>query len=269
MRPAAALLLMACSTPPPPGPGGEPSATTETQRHEPTVQSRAVSPAQADGHPERTKPHAAASPASREPWTEGSLHQGLELRASGLRDHASADSTTDIAEALASRRDVDQWLRTVVQQVAAESGMDSDLYRNARETLKRIDAENCSYVESVLQQHGWVRSSVFGRSAAFNAWLLVQHCDARPDFQLQALELMEVAVRDGDARAQDLALLTDRVYVNAGRQQLYGSQGRCTNGSWVPLSIAVDSEVEDRRASVGLQSLQDYASHMSKKCSAY
>jgi hypothetical protein len=42
-----------------------------------------------------------------------------------------------------------------------------------------------------------------------------------------ALHLLESAVRSGDASSRDLAYLTDRVRVEEGRLQVYGTQLEC------------------------------------------
>ena len=57
---------------------------------------------------------------------------------------------------------------------------------------------------------------------------------------------------------ENYALLFDRIQVNAGKPQRFGSQGRCDGQSWVPDVIDSPADVDRRRASVGLEPMRDY-----------
>ena len=72
--------------------------------------------------------------------------------------------------------------------------------------------------------------------------------------------MMRKAAKDGNASPGSLALLEDRVALRQGNRQIYGSQiGRnAETGAFYVLPLADPKNVDDRRASVGLQSLQDY-----------
>jgi hypothetical protein len=98
-----------------------------------------------------------------------------------------------------------------------------------------------------------------GLDGANAAWLLVQHADHDVAFQKDILELMEPLVAQGEAAANDYALLYDRVAINEKRLQRYGSQGRCNAAKqWEPWPIEDAAQVDKRRADVGLQPLDEY-----------
>ncbi len=79
-----------------------------------------------------------------------------------------------------------------------------------------------------------------------------------PAFQQQALELMRAAARAGQADRIELAYLTDRVAVNTGRLQIYGTQITCVDGDIAPAPLVDPEHVDERRAAVGLGPLQEY-----------
>lgn len=56
---------------------------------------------------------------------------------------------------------------------------------------------------------------------------------------------------------RNLAMLTDRVRVNTGRPQLYGTQFRPIGGKHVPLEIEDTEHVDERRAQMGLGTLEE------------
>jgi len=85
--------------------------------------------------------------------------------------------------------------------------------------------------------------------------------------QQQAVELMQPAVEVGQADPTELAYLTDRVAVNLGQPQTYGSQIRCRAGVPAPATPIIDSErVDEVRASVGLGTLDDYYQELAMMC---
>lgn len=69
------------------------------------------------------------------------------------------------------------------------------------------------------------------------AWLLIQHADSDVEFQQYCLELMEREVESGGVAKSDVAFLTDRILVNKGKPQLYGTQFYESKGKLIPMSI--------------------------------
>jgi hypothetical protein len=63
---------------------------------------------------------------------------------------------------------------------------------------------------------------------------------------------LEGAFRRGEAAGQDVALLTDRVRQGEGKLQLYGTQATITDGGLVVDPIENPTELDRRRASLGL-----------------
>ncbi len=64
---------------------------------------------------------------------------------------------------------------------------------------------------------------------------------------------MAVASAAGEASAADLAALTDRVLVNCGVRQMYGTQLQACDGGLAALPLVDPDAVDARRASVGLE----------------
>ncbi|MBK6754037.1 MAG: hypothetical protein IPG69_10680 [Flavobacteriales bacterium] len=68
-----------------------------------------------------------------------------------------------------------------------------------------------------------------------------------------------LAVEEGKLAASSLALLEDRIEMRNGRPQIYGSQVRMANGKSTLWAIRDEETVNERRASVGLGLLEEYA----------
>lgn len=128
--------------------------------------------------------------------------------------------------------------------------------------LEAADASNRGWLRTIVDAHGWPPASRVGREGASQAWLLAQHADGDVDFQERCLGLMRVAVAAGEADPKDLAYLEDRVAVNRGRAQVYGTQFHEVDGELVPQPIEDPARVDERRAAVGLGPLAEYAELM-------
>jgi len=75
------------------------------------------------------------------------------------------------------------------------------------------------------------------------------------------LPTMRAAASKGELAKQSLALVEDRVLTFQDKPQLYGSQYRYNEATGKPefFPIADEAHVDERRASMGLEPLADYA----------
>jgi hypothetical protein len=120
----------------------------------------------------------------------------------------------------------------------------------------QIDFRNTKAMKKIIAQYGWPGETLVGTMGAQAAWLLIQHADHDREFQKQCHRLLEAAVKSGEAQAQHLAYLTDRICVGDGVPQIYGTQ--------LEYPIADQEHVDERRAAMELDSLADYIANSSK-----
>jgi hypothetical protein len=134
---------------------------------------------------------------------------------------------------------------------AFHAAADSEIKVNMR--------SHASWLKALLARIGWFDISRYGEKASMAAWLLVQHSDHDPQWQRQVLEQLGPRVRSGDMQPRYHAYLVDRVEKNAGRPQVYGTQGRCVApGRWEPFETNDPAKVDERRKSVGLDPMDKY-----------
>jgi hypothetical protein len=117
-------------------------------------------------------------------------------------------------------------------------------------------------MKTIVAEQGWPGRSLVGEDGAAAAWLLVQHADLDVDFQERCLTLMEAAVEAGEARPSHWAYLVDRVRVNRKQLQVYGTQFIDRGQGPMPQAIEDQAHVDERRKSVGLGTLAEYAETM-------
>lgn len=131
------------------------------------------------------------------------------------------------------------------------------------EAVAEVDRGNTAWLAGVVERLGWPRSSAVGEDAATAAWVLAQHADDSPDAQLAFHQHMTAAVASGEADPRLLAYLEDRVRINAGRPQLYGTQFISEEtGALRPQPIQDLDALDERRAAVGLEPFAEYEATM-------
>jgi hypothetical protein len=157
-----------------------------------------------------------------------------------------ASQRRDLAVELLHRKVNDQMVRRTPTSLADP------------EAMERVDRDNTAALKRIVAEHGWPGRTLVGEEAAEAAWLLAQHADADQDFQLHALTLLEEAVRQGEATAKQLAYLTDRCLMHAGRPQLYGTQYACGPDGARPHPVVDPDRLDERRAAVGLGPYAEY-----------
>ena len=128
------------------------------------------------------------------------------------------------------------------------------------------DDARTSRLAEIIDEHGWPTRSLVGDDGATAAWLIAQHSDLDVEFQERALELLRQAVDDGEADPTELAYLEDRVALNRGRPQTYGTQIACVDGRAEPAELADPDRVEELREEVGLQPLREYLAELEPAC---
>lgn len=139
-----------------------------------------------------------------------------------------------------------------------EEGDDQELASQVGE----VDQKNTARMQQIINTHGWPGETLVGEDGANAAWLVVQHADKDRPFQKRCLALMAAAGPE-EVSQSNLAYLVDRVRVGEGQPQVYGTQfWTDESGRFGPQPIEDEGLVDERRASVGLESLAEYKKTM-------
>jgi hypothetical protein len=181
------------------------------------------------------------------------LSLDLTLGCNGLVDE-------QLRRELLARREEDQRIRHLASaQADPDTGR---LPAGLGEQWQNVDDDNTRWLAELLASGGWPGRTLVGEEAAQAAWLLAQHADRDPVQQRAFLDALRAAVTQGEASAAQLAYLEDRVRVNAGQSQLYGTQFTITGGKLTPCPIEDPGRLDERRAQAGLEPFADYEARM-------
>lgn len=126
-----------------------------------------------------------------------------------------------------------------------------------KQEVETVDRENTARVRAIIDAQGWPGASIVGRKGSAAAWVLLQHADAAS--LKQYIAIMERAVEAKELDGSLFATSVDRVRIQEGLPQVYGSQFHEVDGTMVPMAIENEAEVDARRAKVGLGPLAEYA----------
>lgn len=125
--------------------------------------------------------------------------------------------------------------------------------------IQEMDQRHLLKLKKIVDNFGWPSISLVGEEAADKMWLLVQHCDSDVVFQRKCLRLLNDAVNKKEALKHHLAYLTDRILVNEGKPQLYGTQILIMKGQVIPRPIEDMANLDKRRKEMGLEPFSEYA----------
>jgi hypothetical protein len=131
--------------------------------------------------------------------------------------------------------------------------------------MQAVDANNTAYLRGLLAEIGWIDANRFGAPTAQAAFLIVQHSGDLP-LMLAALPCIERDMKAGHFDAQPYAMLYDRVQVNLGRKQRYGTQlSGNDKGERFVLPLEDRKRVDEFRKEIGLFPMSKYLSLFGKE----
>ncbi len=114
---------------------------------------------------------------------------------------------------------------------------------------------NNQRLKAVMNQYGFPGFDLVGEKGSNDFWLMAQHCDQDVPFQQRVLKLMKAQLTKHNADSKNYAYLTDRVLLNTGQKQLYGTQltYRSDSCQAIPLPLRDSLAVNKRRKAIGLE----------------
>ncbi len=121
-------------------------------------------------------------------------------------------------------------------------------------------------LKEIFDMHGFVGYDLAGEEGSNNFWVMVQHSDHNLDFQKKVLKKMKIEVDQKNALSSNYGLLVDRVKINSGEKQIYGTQitYNLKTGQAYCKNLADSLHVNKRRASIGLKPLEEYLNSMTE-----
>lgn len=125
---------------------------------------------------------------------------------------------------------------------------------------QELDLSNMAAVEQILDKCGMPTIETAGEKGMSAIWLVIQHDSGEK--RKKYFPMLLEASKKGDIERQEIALMQDRMLMESGEPQLYGSQLFMNpDGSYELHEIKEPTKVDARRAMMNLGPLSEYVDH--------
>ncbi|CAH0251326.1 DUF6624 domain-containing protein [Chryseobacterium sp. Bi04] len=157
-----------------------------------------------------------------------------------------------------------------IDQVAAyiPQGKYANYSREKWNTFKdSVMADNTKKAELLYKKYGYLGIGKVGEKGETQFWAIVQHSDKSVDFQNKVLKSLKKEVSKKNASPDNYALLYDRIKINNGEKQLFGTQVEYRkNGQAKPKIGLIDTiNVDSWRVKYNLEPLKKYLNFMTER----
>lgn len=158
----------------------------------------------------------------------------------------------ELRRAIRKIQDRDQGIRILYLNIKGNS-----LDAAVRDYMRtKVDPDCSEKICWILDEYGWLSEDEVGGEANETLFLGIQHVD---DLKIQTkyLPMLREAVTEGRAEGWQLAFLTDRIRMNQGKKQIYGTQKILSTvpGRSYIIPLEYPEKVDELRKEVGLQPL--------------
>ncbi len=159
----------------------------------------------------------------------------------------------ELVTTLSKMAEVDQYYAGIPQ---GEHEGDWDTWIKIRDSINR---KHQKILQDIIEMYGYPGFDRVGESGESDFWVMVQHSDFDPEWQTSVLLLLKQEVDKNNATPAHYGLLTDRVLVNSGEPQLYGTQRHFNELGQAYIKELQDRKnVNKRRALLGMETLEEY-----------
>lgn len=124
-----------------------------------------------------------------------------------------------------------------------------------------VDEQNRNRLKEIFEDIGFPTKRLVGRDAMYGIFLIIQHADMDKEWQKSQLPNIEKAVKNGDLVGRNYAYLYDRIKVNSGQKQLYGTQFAKVDRAKKIVELADTEDLEqlnERRRAMGMMPIEMY-----------
>lgn len=136
-----------------------------------------------------------------------------------------------------------------------------DVFTAQRDSVSRLHQ---TQITEWFEQYGYLGIEQVGEEGANTFWLVIQHADNNLPFQEKMLAAMKKEVEINNVNKSNYALLEDRINVNTGKKQRFGTQVTYNEkGQAIPKIGLIDSSrVDEYRLAHDLPTLKEYYNGM-------
>lgn len=166
-----------------------------------------------------------------------------------------------LADSLKKMADKDKYVRQRVDSAFKKYGKDSPQWKKAWNRMQLTDKKHNAALKDILAKlNSYPGMDKAGEDGAHYFWVLVLHQDADLAFQRQVLDLMKIAYENHVVEPGDYAYFYDRILVNGGYKQIYGTQVYYDEEKkmYVPHPLMEPATTDEKRAEMQMPPMAEY-----------
>ncbi len=169
-----------------------------------------------------------------------------------------AEWNVKLMEQLKVIRTKDQFNRKKMDSLFQRKGSDRSLLKHYELEQKKLDSLIFIETEEILRNGFPTRKQVGNENEVL--FLVIQHSNLKA--REKYYPLFERAAENGDLNWKALSIMSDRIRVNKGLKQIYGSQiHKDSTGKIVLYPIEDFQNLNKRRLKIGLDPIEEYVSY--------
>lgn len=136
---------------------------------------------------------------------------------------------------------------------------DSPAMKNLMDEWKSVGDADKIQLKTLFKENGFLGCSEVGKQSSHHFLQMVQRFDDDATFQQEVLVEMKKHIDKINANPMEFAYLTDRVNLNQGKPQVYGTQLKINEKgtSYEPKTVIDPPNLNKRRAEVGLGTIEE------------
>jgi len=142
-------------------------------------------------------------------------------------------------------------LRSKVMPTVKEFGFGSPQMDSLDAQILQFDSTSLDFVTSIIDNHGWLSKDDIGEVGNKTLFLVIQHAPEN-SIRKKYFPLLEGSAKKGESELSAMATMIDRILVQDGEHQIYGTQSQMVDGRLQPFPIEDAKDVNKRRKKVGL-----------------
>lgn len=186
---------------------------------------------------------------------------GCKEKTSETKEIQEVEFNQDLVNELKKMGEVDQLAARNATPPENYQHLDLEQWQDFKDSVYRSHQKRLA---EILQEYGYPGFDLVGKDGSSDYWMMVQHSDHNPDFQKEVLGKMKIEIGKENADPREYGLLVDRVNINTGKAQLYGTQVEYDFdiARAFPKNLADSANVNKRRKSLGMEPLEEYLNEM-------
>lgn len=155
--------------------------------------------------------------------------------------------------------EIDKFDQGIRRGDLTEEDFKASQYYHSEMGMWEVDSINLKRMTQIFDEYGYPGRDIVGPFLSYTGYLVLQHADQRPDIQEKYFGMLKEAVNNHQVHRYTIAYLNDRIKVNKGECQDFGTQiGYSEDHGYFVRPINDIENLDKRRQEYHIKPINDY-----------